>query len=108
MADPVLADADPATVLAAALATYKQATVSPTNPNGTTLAPADPRRLHLQALLLLLAQQRSLIDFSGKQSMLRFVSAQWIANLAELWGLEMLPALPSQCTERFQYATVAA
>ncbi len=108
MADPVLAQKDPAAVLAQALADYKAATVSAQNPNGVTLAPADPRRLHLQALLLLLSQQRALIDFSGKQSLLRFVSDLWIDELAALWGEERLPAKPSECTERFHFATVAA
>lgn len=108
MADTVLADKDPATVLAEALATYKEATKSPSNPNGTTLAPADPRRLHLQALLLLLAQQRQNIDFAGKQSLLRFVSDEWIDELAALWGESRIPAEPSQCTQRFSFATVAA
>lgn len=107
MADPVLAEKDPATVLAEALAAYKQATITPQNPQGITLAPADPRRLHLQAFLLLLAQQRQLIDFSGKQSLLRFVSAQWINELAALWGAAPLPAQPSQCTFRFNFATSA-
>lgn len=101
MSGPVLAQKDPATVLAEALATYKQQT-------GVTLAPADPRRLHLQALLLLLAQQRQLIDFSGKQSLLRFVSDEWIDDLAALWGEERIPAAPSQCTQRFLFASVAA
>jgi len=108
MSGPVLAEKDPATVLAEALAAYKEATKSAANPNGTTLAPADPRRLHLQALLLLLAQQRALIDFSGKQSLLRFVSDQWIADLALLWGEQKIAAAPSQCMERFSFASVAA
>jgi len=97
----VLAAKDPAVVLAQALADYKAVT-------GVTLAPADPRRLHLQALLLLLAQVRALIDFSGKQSLLRFVSDLCIDALAELWALSRLPAKPSTTTERFQYASVAS
>lgn len=103
MSDPVLAQKDAATVISEALATYKETT-------GVTLAPSDPRRLHLQTFVLLLAQQRSLIDFSGKQSLLRFVSDDWIDILAELWGdsAKRLQALPSQTTERFSFATVAA
>src|SRR4051812_23051932 len=105
MSDPVLAQKDPATVLAESLARYKEATKSPANPNGTTLAPADPRRLHLQAFLLLLAQQRQSIDFSGKQSLLRFVSDEWIDELALLWGEQRIAAGPSQCTQRFLFAS---
>lgn len=108
MADLVLAEKDPATVIGDALAAYKQATISPQNPNGVTLAPADPRRLHLQALLLLVTQLRGLIDFSGKQSLLRFVSDQFIDELALLWGLLRIEPKPSTCVERFLFATVAA
>jgi phage-related baseplate assembly protein len=105
MSDPTLAKKDPATVLAEALALYKEATKSTTNPTGTTLAPADPRRLHLQAFLLLLAQQRQLIDFSGKQSFLRFVSDLYIEELAALWGEKLIPAKASQCTQQFLFST---
>lgn len=110
MADPVLAQKDPAATLAQALADYKANTVTPQNPNGITLAPADPRRLHLQALLLLLAQLRQLIDFSGKQSLLRFVSDLWIDELAALWGdaAARIQSAPATCTERFLFATIAA
>lgn len=107
MSDPTLAKKDVATVLAEALAFYKANTVSADNPDGITLAPADPRRLHLQTVLLMLAQQRSLIDFSGKQSMLRFVSEDWIDYLAELWGVTRLAALPSQCTQRFVFTNLS-
>lgn len=105
MSDPILAVKDASTVTAEALATYKEATKSAANPNGTTLAPADPRRLHLNALLALLVQIRALIDFSGKQSLLRFVSDEFIDELAELWGEERIAAQPSVCTERFSFAT---
>ena len=103
MSDPILAVKDPAVVLSDALAIYKAQT-------GVTLAPADPRRLHLQTLLYLLAQQRQLIDYSGKQSMLQFVdagmpiaSAVWIKALAALWEEAPIPAGPSLCTLRFTF-----
>lgn len=103
MSDPVLAQKNPATVIAECLARYKATT-------GVTLGPSDPKRLHLQTFVLLLAQQRQLIDFSGKQSLLRFVSDDWIDILAELWGTAAARLGPkaSQCTERFNFASVAA
>lgn len=107
MSDPVLAQNDASIVLSEALAAYKEATKSASNPGGTTLAPADPRRLHLQAILLLLAQQRTLIDFSGKQSLLRFVSDEWIDELAVLWGESRIDPQPSQCTQRFSFSSSA-
>jgi phage-related baseplate assembly protein len=88
-------------VLAGVLARYKLTT-------GVTLAPADPRRLHMHAVVLELAHQRVLIDFSAKQNLLRFVSELYIAAYAELWGEEPLPALPSTCTERFNFASSSA
>lgn len=106
--DLVLANKDAATVIAEALARYKQETVSEDNPNGTTLAPADPRRLHLQALLLLLTQMRALIDFAGKQSLLRYVGDEFVDELIALWGEERIPAAPSKTTERFNFGTSAA
>lgn len=103
----ILAEADAAAVIAQALADYKTSTVSDDNPSGTTLAPADPRRLHLQALLLLLTQMRALIDFSGKQSLLKYVGDEFIDELAALWGETRIAAAPSTCTERFNFGTSA-
>lgn len=108
MADPqLLAVKDPSVVMSETLARYKALT-------GITLAPADPRRLFMQVIVLMLAQQRQLIDFAGKQSMVKFVdagmpidAATWIKNLAALWGLTPAAAKPSTCTERF-FAAIPA
>jgi phage-related baseplate assembly protein len=104
MSDLVFAEKDPATVIAEALQVYFEQT-------GVHLAPADPKRLHLQAFLLLLAQQRQKIDYAGKQNLLRYVDlnmpiekALFIQALAELWGEVPLPAKPSTCTVRFSFA----
>lgn len=94
MSDLTLAEKDPELMLGEALAAYKSLT-------GVTLAPADPRRLHLQAFVLLLAQQRALIDFSGKQSLLKYVTSLWINDLALLQSEAPLPAQPSRVTLRF-------
>jgi phage-related baseplate assembly protein len=108
VSDLVLAEKDPDVVLAEALAAFKAAYEALTGKDGT-LAPADPRRLILQTFVSLLSQQRALIDFSGKQSLLRFVSDLWIDPLAELWfGDEgRLPATASVYTERFLFAASA-
>jgi phage-related baseplate assembly protein len=104
MSTLTFAEKDAATVLAQALQIYFEET-------GVHLAEADPRRLHLQAFLLLLAQQRQLIDYSGKQNLLRYVDlnmpiekALFLQALAELWGEKPLPAEPSTCTIRFSFA----
>lgn len=101
MSDPTLADKSLATAISEALALYKSET-------GTTLAPGDPRRLHMQVLITLLVQQRGNIDFAGKQSLLRFVSDEWIDELAALWGEERLPAAASECTQRFTFSDAGA
>ena len=103
---PVAARADRA--ISEALALYKEETKSASNPSGTTLAPGDPRRLHMQVLITLLVQQRGNIDFAGKQSLLRFVSDEWIDELAALWGEERLPAAASECTQRFTFSDAGA
>lgn len=98
MSDPVFAEKDVSVVLSEALALYKVRT-------GVTLAPADPRRLHLQTFVLLLAQQRQLINYSGLQNLLRFADvgkeiedATNLKALGDLWGEQPLPAKPSKCT----------
>lgn len=107
MSDPVLAEKDPAVILAGILARFKSLSEQATG-TGITLAAADPRRLFLQTIVLEIVQQRALIDFAGKQSLLRFVSDEWIDELAPLWGEEREAAKPSTCTERFHFGEVAA
>lgn len=98
---PDFAPSDPAATIAAALASYKAATVTPQNPSGVTLAPADPRRLHLLSLLSLLIQQRVNINIAGRNNLLQFIGDEFIDDYAALWGLKRLPPLPSTCTQRF-------
>ena len=88
------AEKDAQTIEGEALQLYKGLT-------GITLADADPRRLFLRAVCLMLAQQRALIDFSGKQSLLKYVSALYINELAALAGEAPLPPSPSTVTLRF-------
>jgi phage-related baseplate assembly protein len=107
MSGLVLAEKDPAVVLAEALAKFKEEYEAATGKNGT-LQPADPRRIFLQTDVLLHSQQRSLIDYAGKQSLLRFVSNDWIDDLAALWGEERIAASPSTTLERFSFATSSA
>jgi len=101
MSESLFAEKDPAIVVAEALATYKAET-------GFTLAASDPRRLHLQTLLLLIIQVRSLIEFTGKQNLLRFVEDLFIDAYAALWGLTRKSPEPSTCTQRFQFASSAS
>lgn len=94
MSDPTFAIKDPATIEASVLARYKAST-------GITLAPGDPRRLHLQTLIYELVLLRSAINFAGRQNLLRYVSDEYIDNLGALWREPRLEAKPSECTQRF-------
>ena len=107
MSDPIIAVKDAQTIISEALAAYKAATVSAANPGGVTLAQADPRRLHLLALLSIVTQLRADIDFAGKQSLLRFVSDLWIDELAALWTESRLQAAGSEALQRFEFPLAA-
>lgn len=98
MTTPTLfAERDPDEVLAEALAIYEAET-------GVALAAADPRRLHLQALLQFIAQQRVLINFAGLQSLPAYVSEVWINDLATWLGAAPLPAQPATTTLRLTFS----
>jgi phage-related baseplate assembly protein len=51
-----------------------------------TLAPGDPVRLHLLVVCHWLSQQRVIIDFTGKQNLLKYSKGDYLDNLAALYG----------------------
>ncbi len=106
MADPTFLTKDPTTALADALARYKAATVTPENPDGVTLQPADPRRLHLQAMLYEVTLLRIGANFAARQNLLRYVSDEYIDALGDLWEKPREGAQPSRCTERFNTTAI--
>ena len=92
MTEPqILAVRDPDEVLREALDVYESIT-------GIRLADADPRRLHLQAFVALLAQQRVEIDAAGKTAILRYVREAWIDDLGVWLQRPRLGAAPSTTT----------
>lgn len=94
MAELTFAAKDAATITAEVLQIYQDTT-------GEDLAPADPRRLFLDTIILLLVQCRALIDFAGKQNLIRYVTDLFIDALAELLGATRNTATPSTTTIRF-------
>ena len=55
-----------------------------------TLAPGDPVRLHLLTVCHWLSHQRTLIDFTGKQNLLKYAKESYLDNLAALLGQRTL------------------
>jgi phage-related baseplate assembly protein len=68
-----------------------------------SLAPGDPVRLHLLVVCHWLSHQRTLIDFTGKNNLLKYARGDYLDNLAALHGQRALrlPAHPASCTLRF-------
>ena len=50
------------------------------------LYPGDPRRLFLEAVALLIAQQNALIDKTGKDNLLRYAGEDTIEDLGWFYG----------------------
>ena len=59
---------------------------------GRTLARADPLRLFLRAVELLIMQQRLLIDEVAKMNLLAFAKGEYLDRLGDLVGCERLQA----------------
>ena len=78
--------------------TYEQLT-------GYRLSPADPRRKFLQAVALIIAQQRALIDFSAKQNLLAYSTGEYLENIGALSETERLQPAYAKATERFTLST---
>ncbi|MDT3416181.1 phage-related baseplate assembly protein [Brevibacillus aydinogluensis] len=68
------------------------------------LAPADPRRKFIQAIVSLLAQQRSLIDYSAKMNMLAYSVDDFLDHLGVFTDTERLKAVPAITTVRFHFS----
>jgi phage-related baseplate assembly protein len=70
------------------------------------LAPGDPVRLHLLVVCQWLSHQRVIIDFTGKQNLLKYATGDYLDNIAALYGERALrlPASPATCTLRFTLA----
>jgi len=68
---------------------------------GFTLAPGDPRRLFLLTIADIIAQQRVLIDYTGKQNLLAFATGDNLDHIGVLVGTDRLPAAAATVTLRF-------
>ncbi|USG67455.1 baseplate J/gp47 family protein [Brevibacillus ruminantium] len=68
---------------------------------GVKLAQADPRRKFIQAIVALLAQQRSLIDYSAKQNLLGYASGPFLDHLGADNDTPRLKPTYAKTTVRF-------
>jgi phage-related baseplate assembly protein len=93
---------DPAIIVNEVLLDYQAAFVALTG-IAKTLAPGDPVRLHLEVICDWLSQQRVIIDFAGKQNLLKYSRDAYLDNLAALHGQRTLrlEASPALTTLRF-------
>lgn len=57
---------------------------------GRKLYPGDPVRLFLEAIALLIVQQRALIDYSAKQNLLAYSTNSYLDHLGVLVGVPRL------------------
>jgi phage-related baseplate assembly protein len=93
---------DPTVIESEVITDYQQAFQTLTG-IAKTLAPGDPVRLHLLAVCHWLSHQRTIIDFTGKQNLLKYAHDDYLDNLAALHGDRALrlPASPALTTLRF-------
>src|SRR5262245_42678517 len=75
-----------------------------------TLAPGDQVRLFLLVVIAWLSHQRVLIDFTGKENLLKYAHGDYLDNLAALHGdrARRLQASPAYTTLRFTLAAPLA
>ncbi len=63
-------------------------------------------RLFLESIILIIIQQRNLIDFSAKQNLLAYSSGSYLDHLGALLGVTRLEASAAVCTVQFELANV--
>jgi phage-related baseplate assembly protein len=93
---------DPALIVNEVILDYQAAFLALTG-IAKTLAPGDPVRLHLLVVCYWLSQQRNIIDYTGKQNLLKYAVGDNLDNLAALYGQRTirLPAAKALTTLRF-------
>jgi phage-related baseplate assembly protein len=100
---------DPAVIVNEVVLDYQAAFLALTG-IAKTLAPGDPVRLHLLVVCHWLSHQRVIIDFTGKQNLLKYAAGDYLDNIAALYGQRTmrLQASPALTTLRFTLAAALA
>src|SRR5215831_14365787 len=107
--DIEFAEKDPAVIQSEVIADYEAAFKLLTGID-KHLAPGDPVRLFLLVVCHWLSHQRSLIDFAGKQNLLKYAHGDYLDNLGALYGERTLrlQAAPATTSLRFTLAAALA
>lgn len=92
--DIIFAEKDPRIIEAEIISKYEEL-------SGRTLARGDPVRLFLESIVLVIIQQRNLIDFSAKMNLLAYSSGAFLDHLGALLGVYRLQPSASTCTAQF-------
>jgi phage-related baseplate assembly protein len=73
-----------------------------------TLGRGDPVRLFLLTIIYQIVVQRSIIDSTGKENLLKYAHGANLDNLGAKWGLrgQRLPATPATTTLRFTLSSI--
>jgi len=107
MADLWFAETNARRIEAAVITGYEAAAQLAGIPN-YKLYPGDPRRLFLEAIALLLAQQNAVIDLTGKSNLLRYAGEATIADLGWLYGPRGDRLQPSHAITTIEFTLSAA
>ena len=94
LSDITFAEKDPDTLTQEIIALYESA-------SGRSLARADPVRLFLDAIILAIVQQRTIIDHAAKMNLLTYAEGQYLDHIGALLGVYRLDAAHAVCTVRF-------
>jgi phage-related baseplate assembly protein len=97
---------DPAVIQEEVIADYQLAFVTLTN-IAKILGPGDPVRLFLLVVCHWLSQQRVIIDFTGKNNLLKYAQDDYLDNLAALHGNRTLRLQPSPATTTLRFSLAA-
>ena len=74
--------------------------------SGRTLAKGDPVRLFLEAIILVIIQQRALIDYSAKQNLLAYAEGSYLDHIGALLNVTRLDASHAMTTLRFTLSDI--
>lgn len=94
-------DTDAARVEAEVIGAYESIT-------GATLYPGDPVRLFLESLAYVIAQQRVVIDYTGRMNLVRLADGPFLDHLGAFTNAVRLSAAPARTTVRFTLVQASA